>query len=1127
MSALSPDDPAPQPSKDTPYLEEIRACVAQAWQAGQTPRLEDHLGGLAGAARLRLLRELLTLEVQHRLARGETPAHADYRARFPELAETVLESLLAAPRDDYPPRPLALTEPGPPPGAPRAALPADAVGGPRYRALRLHARGGLGEVHLAEDTELGRAVALKRIQSRHQGNPEGRRRFLREAQVTSRLEHPGVVPVYGLIDDGGEPCYAMRFIEGQSLKEAIAQFHEAEGEPGQRRLALRALLGSFTAVCNTMAYAHSKGVIHRDLKPANVMLGPYGETLVVDWGLARIDEATPDDAAPHGAPDCESGETREGDVMGTPGYMSPEQAAGRLADVGPASDIYCLGATLYQLLTGRAPLHGTDRHDCLERARRGEFLPPRRLKRDVPPGLEAICLKAMAFQPAQRYASAADLAREVDRWLADEPVSAYREPALVRLRRWARRRRTLVTSGVVALVAALLVGGTIWWRWEQARATARERTTRRVSEGVEAAQDKRGQARTAAGREQLELLRGALAEAKQAQQAMQAGEVEAGLQQRVNRLLADLSKAEQQASAAVEQKEKDTDTVARLNKAIPLIVSSGMGGPIFATESADLEVSVERRNARLADEQAVFERSEVLLADALDLLRTAFADQRILVEKLPVEEAARRIRAQSIQAELVEALDVWAAYENDAGKRRHLLDVAQAADQNRWTRQVRPRLYKGNTATLVRLAAAGDATTQRPTMTAILGTELRRQGQTEPALRLMQVAQQQHPRDFWLNYELGLLLMTSDPARSAQFFRAALAVHDQSVPLYTNLGQALTAMGDFEGAEQAQRKAVQLKPKDATGHCNRGLTFVVMQDLKSAADSFRTALKLQPRYLKAQANLASALASTGDLKGARWAFRKALEIDPDHANSHYNLAWLLGRQGKLAEAMKHLEKVVWLNPKDAGAYILLSAYQFRAKNGKAAVRTLRDAAHQIEGNHAILHALGRVLYLTGDPDGAIKALKQSLELRKDALAYHTLTLAHTARRELWEAADALRKSDKLLNEPFRPACGAVLAAGYPAKGEHGLSERERARLRAQALAWLRTNLSAWNGWLAETAHAVRAKEMEPLQRWRTEPALASVRDTAALARLPQAEARQWRQLWDAVEALLTKAALAP
>jgi tRNA A-37 threonylcarbamoyl transferase component Bud32/lipopolysaccharide biosynthesis regulator YciM len=334
----------------------------------------------------------------------------------------------------------------------------------RYKPLQLHDRGNLGEVLRAQDEELNREVALKRLQARHADSPQSRRRFLREAELTGRLEHPGVVPVYGLVHDGdGRPCYAMRFIQGESLKEAIERFHIADKpgrNVGERRLALRQLLTSFVTVCKTVAYAHSRGILHRDIKPANIMLGKYGETLVVDWGLAKSferDEAEPSQGEKVLQPDLASGgATQVGDVMGTPAYFSPEQAAGLWDVVGPASDIFALGATLYNLLTNHVPYDGSGVLAIMNEAMKGQVIPPRQRKKGVPPALEAICLKAMAHQQEARYSSALDLASDVEHWLADEPVEAYREPVLMRAGRWLRKHRPLVAGMAAAAVVALV-----------------------------------------------------------------------------------------------------------------------------------------------------------------------------------------------------------------------------------------------------------------------------------------------------------------------------------------------------------------------------------------------------------------------------------------------------------------------------------------------------------------------------------------------------------------------------------------------------------------------------------------------------------------------------------------------
>jgi serine/threonine protein kinase len=364
---------------------------------------------------------------------------------------------------------------------PYATVSLKAVSAGRFIVLRPHAAGGLGQVSVALDQELNRQVALKEIKEKHADDAEARSRFLLEAEITGGLEHPGIVPIYSLgTYADGRPFYAMRFIKGDSLKEAVDRFHKRlvvsasggskqppEGgtaSPDFHSLDFRKLLGRFVDVCNAIAYAHSRGVLHRDLKPGNIMLGKYGETLVVDWGLAKA-------GMKHGEPGASatgvtapesllrpasgsgSSDTLPGSALGTPVYMSPEQAGGRLDQLGPASDVYALGATLYHLLTGTAPFSGAPAA-VLEQVQQGAFAGPRQVQPDLPPALEAICLKAMSLRPADRYAAPRELADDLERWLADEPVSAWPEPLGVRVQRWIRQHRTLVGSVAAALVVA-------------------------------------------------------------------------------------------------------------------------------------------------------------------------------------------------------------------------------------------------------------------------------------------------------------------------------------------------------------------------------------------------------------------------------------------------------------------------------------------------------------------------------------------------------------------------------------------------------------------------------------------------------------------------------------------------
>jgi eukaryotic-like serine/threonine-protein kinase len=338
--------------------------------------------------------------------------------------------------------------------------------GQRFRILRPHAQGGLGAVYVALDTELHREVALKQIQDSHADELANRERFVAEAEITGGLEHPGIVPVYSLgVYGDGRPYYAMRFIRGDNLKEAADCFHadaELRRDPGRRTLELHKLLRRFLDVCNAIHYAHSRGVLHRDIKPGNVIVGKHGETLVVDWGLAKAlgrREPGGDPVEPTLVRSSTGGslETLPGSVLGTPVYMSPEQAAGDLAALGVRSDVYSLGATLYYVLTGKSPFSGSDVGALLRAVGKGEFPPPRERDGTIDRGLESVCLKAMALSRDDRYATPRELADDLERWLADEPVKSYREPPRVRLQRWARRHRMWVQAAAALLLFASVV----------------------------------------------------------------------------------------------------------------------------------------------------------------------------------------------------------------------------------------------------------------------------------------------------------------------------------------------------------------------------------------------------------------------------------------------------------------------------------------------------------------------------------------------------------------------------------------------------------------------------------------------------------------------------------------------
>jgi serine/threonine protein kinase len=304
----------------------------------------------------------------------------------------------------------------------------------RYEILDEIARGGMGTVYRALDRELGREVALK-VSSRPgtAGGPE--ERLLREARVLARLEHPGLVPVHdvGTLPDG-RAFYAMKRVRGSRLDEHFV------AEPS-----IPARLRTFERICETVAFAHAHGVIHRDLKPENVMVGPFGEVLVLDWGVARLRgdaSAPPPSAGEAPAP----GRTAHGTVLGTPGYMAPEQARGEVEQTDERTDVYALGAILYYLLTDAAPPPS------------GAAEPPRHRNPGVPRPLASICVKALADDSGARYASVQLLSADVSAFLSGRPVAAHQEGPLEWAGRQARRYRTplVLVAAYLAMRAALI-----------------------------------------------------------------------------------------------------------------------------------------------------------------------------------------------------------------------------------------------------------------------------------------------------------------------------------------------------------------------------------------------------------------------------------------------------------------------------------------------------------------------------------------------------------------------------------------------------------------------------------------------------------------------------------------------
>jgi WD40 repeat protein/tetratricopeptide (TPR) repeat protein len=444
MSDALPNDLDSLPLSAEIRVDDVCRRFEAASKSEMPPRLEEFLGGADGVERLVLLRELVRLDVCYRRARQESPTAQEYFARFPELDATEIPELDTASSSATEAWSGAgraslstgeganSTQPGDgsqqSPGTDRPALP-DLDG---YEVLSELGRGGMGVVFMARQTKLGRPVALKMILSGGRAGTAELARFRAEAEAIARLQHPNIVQIYEVGEQGGLPYFTLEFCGGGNLHRKL------NGTP----LPTREAAVLVETLARATEAAHRRNIIHRDLKPANILLAEDGTPKITDFGLAK-------------KLDDDSGQTQSGAVVGTPSYMAPEQAGGKNKQLGSATDIYALGAILYECLTGRPPFKAATIMETLRQVASDEPVPPARLQSTVPHDLETICLKCLQKEPARRYESAGALADDLRRFLENRPIVARPVGGVERAVKWARRRPAIAGLLGVSVAAAL------------------------------------------------------------------------------------------------------------------------------------------------------------------------------------------------------------------------------------------------------------------------------------------------------------------------------------------------------------------------------------------------------------------------------------------------------------------------------------------------------------------------------------------------------------------------------------------------------------------------------------------------------------------------------------------------
>jgi serine/threonine protein kinase/Flp pilus assembly protein TadD len=1141
---------------------------------------------------------------------GQAPAREEWLARHPEFAAELAEFFASRDALDglAPLRDVARAAAGTPPG-PGAGngspepVPVSAHGLPGlgrlgdFRLIREVGRGGMGVVYEAEQVSLRRRVALKVLPFAATMDPRQLQRFHNEAQAAACLHHTNIVPVYAVGQERGVHYYAMQFIDGRTLAEFIAQQRRESVQQVPTTPAAEAAASATTAppaaqatsvaprdaayfrraaewgiqAAEALDCAHQLGVVHRDVKPANLLVDAAGRLWVTDFGLAQVQS--------------DARLTMTGDLVGTLRYMSPEQALAKRVVIDHRTDIYSLGATLYELLTLQPAYSGNDRQELLRQVAFEEPRALRRVNRAISAELETVVLKALEKNPAERYGTAQELADDLRRWLDDRPIQARRPSLVQRLRKLARRHRATVTAAAVCLLVTLTaLAGSIGWgvRGRQAQRAEAERHGRDLLEQVDPLVEKQKWSE-------------AHALAQRAQELLAAAGASSDLRGQAQQLCAEL-----------------------------LLIGRGEEARIRLADSYDGHFDFEGAQAKYA---------------------AAFREYGLDVEAFDPEEAAKRIQARPLRVQLAAALDEWADARWRLGARgwERLAAAARAADPGALRSRIHEALRQTDAAArgqaLEELTTGARVNELPPSTLALLGGALREVGASDQAVALLRQARQQHPDDFWINHELALALEFSRPSRleeSIRYYTAAVSLRPDSGAAHVNLGAALTEMGQLDDAVAELREALRLDSDFPAAHKDLGIALTAKGQFDEAITECREVLRLRPDDPVAHGALGAALTGKGRLDEALAECREAIRLRKDLAEAHNSLGGALAEKGQLDEAMAEYGEAIRLKPDLADAHSNLGmdlTTQNRLDEAIAefheALRINRDFAHAHYG-------LGRALWLKGQADEAVAEFREALRLRadypeahtglgvvlagkgqldqaiaefrevlllnsNDPMAHNNLAGAFKDKGRFSEAIaeyqEALRISpdfalarinlpramqlarlderlpgilqgkdqpedaaqriafgllcqlyrkqytaaarfyaDAFAADPalaeklgetgsrYDAACAAALASCGQGEDAKSLDDKERARLRRQALDWLRADLAAWQRLLEKDPDKARADAAQQLGHWLKDTDFAGVRGPETLARLPEAERRDWLKLWEEVAAVQQRAA---
>jgi serine/threonine-protein kinase len=938
------------------------------------------------------------------------------------------------------------------------------------------ARGGMGAVFKGRDVDLGRDLAIKVLLESHQRNPEVVRRFVEEAQIGGQLQHPGIVPVYelGTFPDR-RPFFAMKLVKGRTLSALLSERMKDErgrtsarmkdeggrlkeenaaadesvssfiSHPSSFHSDLPRFLSIFEQVCQTMAYAHARGVIHRDLKPSNVMVGSFGEVQVMDWGLAKVlpqggiaDEARVQPAVETVIMTVRSGsagsgsESQAGSVLGTPSYMAPEQARGEIERIDERSDVFGLGAILCEILTGQPPFVASSREETRAQAAWGDLADAIGRLESCGVDAELISLARSCLRPEwnRRPRNAGEVARRISGYVA-EVQQRLKVAELARVEAQARAEEETKRRAVADELA------------REARARAdEERKRRRITAALAASL----LALTAVG---------GLA-------AMYVLQQQRARTARVERLLAraafyrdearsrpEDTRAWENARDALDQVEASPEVSVR-REAILAEIQAGL---------ADARRLVTLRSAlfdiRGAQQDAGLEATDSAYSDAF---RSAGIDLATLAES----DAAALIRRHSpaIVIELATALDHW----SEVRRQRRLpaeawgrpLEVARLADADLYRGRLRRLIADADLTSrlpdLQALAAAPQAADLSAATALVLVIALERAGNSSAALAALRRAVARHPGDVWLNGSLALALAKLRPQRREEALGYFRTVRSLKPELAHDLAHHLEGMGLRDEAEAVFRELIRRRPDDPRHRgcygkllqeCGRGDEAKPMLD--QAVAGGRETTRRRPNDADSHTNLGGALLARGSLEDAAAEFREAIRLKPGSATAHRLLGDALQRQGKLQEALSNCRAAIRFDSDDGKNHNAVGIVLLGEGKLKEAESEFRQAI-RLEPDLAMAHnGLGAVLFRQGNLEGAVAEAREAIRLQPDyAETYKNLGSALLHQGKLEDSVREFQKAIALKPNLLEAHCCVGMALREQGKLDEAVAAHRQA-----------------------------------------------------------------------------------